>query len=59
MGRTIATSTPTASVWGSVETALRLTISTLRASARGDATLATLEAEQNRLRQTARHWLMG
>jgi hypothetical protein len=59
MGRTITTSTPPLTVWSSVEAAVRLTISSLRTSSAGDQSLTAWNAEQNRIRRTSRHWLVG
>ncbi len=59
MSRHTAVATPSVSLWASVENAVRLTFSSLRAPAGQMSALDVLDAEQARIRQNSRHWLVG
>lgn len=49
----------TFSPFSSLEAAVRLTLRSLSAPAASEAALEVLEAEQTRIRTSARHWLLG
>lgn len=59
MSRHTATASHTVSLWASVETAARAAVRRFAVKADAGTALATLEQEQNLIRQSSRHWLIG
>lgn len=59
MSRHTATASHTVSLWASVETAARAAVRHFAVKADAGTALATLEQEQNLIRQSSRHWLIG
>ena len=59
MPRQIAASVPSATLWTSLESAVRLTLSFLSAPSAAPSTFEELEGEQARIRRASRHWLIG
>ena len=59
MSRHAATATHSVSLWASVESAARAAVRHFAVKADGGSALATLEQEQNLIRQSSRHWLIG
>ncbi len=59
MSRQIVAPAPSATVWTSLESAVRLTLRSLSAPSAAPSTFEELEGEQARIRRTSRHWLAG
>jgi hypothetical protein len=59
MSRHTATATHTVSLWASIESAARAAARHFAVRAETGNVLATLEHEQNLIRQSSRHWLVG
>ena len=53
------TSTPSVSLWASVESAVGLTLKSLSAPAPQERAPETFDDVQTEIRRTARHWLVG
>jgi len=54
-----AAAAPQVSTFSSLEAAVRLTLKSLSAPATSEHALEVLEAEQARIRNSSRHWLLG
>jgi hypothetical protein len=59
MTRHSVTATPVFTVWASVESAARAAARHFTVQADPGNALAMIEHEQNQIRQTGRHWLIG
>ncbi len=59
MSRHTATAMSSVSLWAGVESAVRRTLTTLAASTHQVPSFEELEGEQDRIRQSSRHWLVG
>ena len=59
MSRLLATMTPSAPLWSSLEAAVRQTLRSLSAPASDVSVFEALDGEQARIRQSSRHWLVG
>lgn len=59
MSRHTAAATSTISLWASVESAARAALRHLEVKADAGHALETLAHEQNLIRQSSRHWLVG
>ena len=59
MTRQIATATPSLNLWTSLQTAARAAARHFASRGEDNAALVMLDHEQNQIRQSSRHWLVG
>jgi len=59
MTRRIAAAAPSIPLWSSLESAVRLTLTSLSTPPASASAFEELEGEQSRIRRSGRHWLIG
>ncbi len=59
MTRRIAVTAPSTPLWTSLESAVRLTLTSLSTPSTSASAFEALEGEQSRIRRSGRMWLVG